>query len=317
VSVDFEQYFNPAHKKGVTSGGVTMVPITTAFGDFHVWTKRTGNNPDVALLLLHGGPGATHDYFLACDSYLPGAGIEYYYYDQLGSGRSDQPDEPRLWTIERFVEEVGQVRRSLDLGSENFFVLGHSWGGVLAIEYALRYQHHMKGLIISNMMSDGAAYNRYAHEVLMPDMDHEALAEIKALEASGDTESARYEDLLMRHHYVQHVLRRPVDQWPEPVMYSMAHINRQIYVPMQGPSELGLSGVLLEWDRTSDLHRIELPTLVIGAQFDTMDPTFMRSMATRLPSGEYWHCPEGSHFAMYDDQETYFDGVTSFLRRHA
>ncbi len=92
------------------------------------------------LLLLHGGPGCDHEYFEACDSFLPGAGIEYYYYDQLGSFFSDQPDEPELWQIDRFVEEVEQVRVALRLDSSNFFLLGHSWGGLLAIEYALKYQ---------------------------------------------------------------------------------------------------------------------------------------------------------------------------------
>jgi proline iminopeptidase len=101
------------------------------------------------------------------------------------------------------------------------------------------------------------------------------------------------------------------------VVRSFAHINKDIYVPLQGPSELGLSGVLLEWDRTPDLHEITVPALVIGAQYDTMDPDFLRRMASLMPSGEYWHCPEGSHMAMYDDQETYFEGVISFLRRHA
>ena len=114
------------------------------------------------MLLLHGGPGATHEYFEAFDSYLPAAGIEYYYYDQLGSFYSDQPDEPDLWELPRFVDEVEQVRQALGLDRDNFFLLGHSWGGVLAIEYALQYQQHLKGLIISNMMASIPAYNEYA-----------------------------------------------------------------------------------------------------------------------------------------------------------
>jgi proline iminopeptidase len=317
MSVDYAEYFDRTGKKGVRSGGEVVVPIATARGEFRVWTKRTGNNPDVALLLLHGGPGATHEYFLSADSYLPAAGVEYYYYDQLGSGLSSAPDEPSLWTIERFVDEVEQVRLALGLGPENFFLLGHSWGGVLAIEYALKYQQHLKGVIISNMMSNIAAYNAYARDVLMPPMDQTALAEIQAMEVSGDTDNPRYEELLMAQHYVHHVLRLPEDQWPEPVVRSFSHINKSIYVPMQGPSELGASGLLLDWDRTPDLSQITVPALVIGAQYDTMDPSYLRHMASLLGAGEYWHCPEGSHMAMYDDQETYFEGLTSFLRRHA
>lgn len=317
MSVDFEEYFNQSGKRGVLGGGVTVVPIATPLGEFQVWTKRTGNNPDVALLLLHGGPGATHEYFIAADSFLPAAGVEYHYYDQLGSGYSSAPHEPSLWTIDRFVDEVEQVRQALGLGPENFFLLGHSWGGVLAIEYALQHQQHLKGLIISNMMSSIPAYNRYAQDVLMPPMDQDALSQIKAFEASGTTDDPRYEELLMEQHYTHHVLRLPVEQWPEPVVRSFARINKDIYVPLQGPSELGASGLLLDWDRTGDLHRITVPTLVIGAQHDTMDPAFMRHMAAQFSAGEYLHCPDGSHMAMYDDQETYFDGLISFLRRHA
>ena len=153
--VDFDEYFDRAGKRGVLGGGESMVAVATPRGEYRVWTKRTGNNPDVALLLLHGGPGATHECFIAADSYLPAAGVEYYYYDQLGSGYSDAPRDPSLWNIDRFVDEVEQVRVALGLGAENLFVLGHSWGGVLAMEYALRYQENLKGLIISNMMSDG------------------------------------------------------------------------------------------------------------------------------------------------------------------
>src|SRR5882757_4001020 len=102
-------YFDNTGRKDVWTGGVRMIPITTPKGEFRVWTKRVGNNPTVKLLLLHGGPGATHEYFEASDSFLPAAGIEYYYYDQLGSAWSDQPDDPELWTIPRFVDEVEQV----------------------------------------------------------------------------------------------------------------------------------------------------------------------------------------------------------------
>ena len=127
------------------SGGVRLIPVQTAYGTFNVWTKRSGDNPGIKLLLLYGGPGATHEYFEAFESYLPQAGVEYYYYDQLGSDRSSQPDMPELWETARFVEEVEQVRQALNLDAGNFFLLGQSWGGILAIEYALKYQHQRAG----------------------------------------------------------------------------------------------------------------------------------------------------------------------------
>ena len=314
VSLSTSAYLDNTNRSDVLSGGVKLIPITTPKGTFNVWTKRVGSNPTMKVLLLHGGPAATHEYFEAFDSYFPGANIEYYYYDQLGSAYSDQPDEPSLWEIPRFVEEVEQVRVALGLSRDNFYVLGHSWGGILAIEYALKYQQNLKGMIISNMMASIPAYNDYANKVLMPAMDQKALAEIKALEAQGKYEDPRYMELLMPHHYQYHILRMPPDQWPDPVNRAFKRLNTKIYIPMQGPSELGASGKLLNWDRTRDLARINVPTLVIGGRYDTMDPKHMEWMAGAFPKGRYLYCAAGSHMSMYDDQLTYFNGLIRFVK---
>jgi proline iminopeptidase len=308
-------YLDYSGRDDVLGGGSRRIPISTPAGEQHVWVKRVGNNPDLRVLLLHGGPGSTHEYLEACDSFLPGAGVEYYYYDQLGSGFSDQPEDLSLWELDRFVDEVEQVRQALGLDAGNFVLYGQSWGGILGMEYALHHQQHLRGLVISNMMSSVPAYNAYAEEVLMPAMDQAALAEIKSLEAAGDIENPRYMELLTEQHYVHHVLRMPPADWPDPVQRGFAHINPAIYVSMQGPSELGISAdaKLVNWDRFGDLGQIQVPTLVIGAQHDTMDPAHMRMMAERLPAGRYLHCPDGSHLAMYDDQETYFAGLIDFL----
>ncbi|MGH8938287.1 MAG: proline iminopeptidase-family hydrolase, partial [Actinomycetes bacterium] len=212
-----DDYFDPTGREDILGGGVRMIPVGTPRGTYRVWTKRVGNNPHTKVLLLHGGPAATHQYLEAFDSFLPAAGIEFYYYDQLGCGRSDHPDEADLWEIDRFVDEVEQVRQALGLTAEDFVLYGQSWGGVLGIEYALRHQQHLKALVVSNMMASIPAYNRYAEDVLMPRMDQQALAEIKELDARGDTESPRYEELFIEHHYVHHVLRMPPQDWPEPV----------------------------------------------------------------------------------------------------
>ena len=307
-------YFDHGGRADSLSGGARLIPITTPKGTFKVWTKRVGNNPRVKLLLLHGGPAATHEYFEALESYFPGAGIEYYYYDQLGSFYSDQPKDSSLWNIPRFVDEVEQVRKALGLDSTNFYLLGHSWGGVLAMEYALAHQQQLKGLIISNMMASIPAYNEYAQKVLMPSMDQKVLAEIRAIEARKAYADPRYMELLVPSHYEKHVLRLPADQWPDPVTRAFKHLNPEIYIPMQGPSELGASGKLERWDRMADLPKITVPTLVIGAQHDTMDPAHMETMAKQLGRGRYLHCPNGSHMAMYDDQRTYVDGVIQFVR---
>jgi len=307
-------YFDNTGRDDVLSGGVKMIPITTPKGTFKVWTKRIGNNPTTKALLLHGGPGLTHEYFEGFDSHFPGAGIEYYYYDQLGSYYSDQPNDSTLWELPRFVDEVEQVRQALGLTKDNFYLLGHSWGGMLAIEYALAHQEHLKGLVISNMMSSIPAYNEYANNVLMPAMDQKVLAEVKAIEARKDYQNPRYMELLIPHHYVQHVLRMPPEQWPEPMNRAFKHLNPAVYIPMQGPSELGASGKLANWDRTKDLKSITVPTLVIGARHDTMDPKHMQWMASQLPKGRYLECPNGSHMSPYDDAQTYFPGVIQFIR---
>jgi proline iminopeptidase len=206
-------YFDNSGRADALSGGVAMIPITTPRGTFHVWTKRVGNNPRVKVLLLHGGPGFTHEYLEVFDSYFPGAGIEYYYYDQLGSYYSDQPDIPQLWDLPRFVEEVEQVRQALGLNRDNFYLFGHSWGGMLAIEYALKYQQNLKGLVISNMMMSIPKYDEYARTVIMPRMDQKALAEIKMLEAAGKYEDPRYMELLIPNLYTMLRCRMPAERW--------------------------------------------------------------------------------------------------------
>lgn len=310
-------YLDYSSRDDRLSGGSRRIPIDTPSGRFEVWTKRVGNNPSLQLLLLHGGPGSTHESFEAADSWLPRAGIEYYFYDQLGSGWSDVPFDDSLWDLPRFVDEVEQVRVALGLDLESFVLLGHSWGGILAAEYALAHGEHLRGLVISNMMMDVPAYNAYAREVLMPAMDPDALAEIQALEREGDFENPRFLSLLIQQHYVHHVLRMPFDQWPDAARRGFDHINQAIYRKMQGPSELGISAsaTLAEWSRFGELGRIDVPTLVIGANHDTMDPAHMEEVARRLPQGSYVCCPNGSHMAMYDDQEVYFRGLIDWLKR--
>jgi len=309
-------YFDNTGKDDVLSGGVKMIEISTPKGSFKVWTKRVGNNPRIKVLLLHGGPGATHEYWECADSYFPNAGIEYYYYDQLGSAYSDQPDDSSLWNLPRFVEEVEQVRKALGLNRDNFYLLGHSWGGILAVEYALKYQQNLKGLIISNMMMSIPDYIKYAEEVLGPRLDPAVLAEIKAFETRQDYDNPRYIELITTHYYPAHILRMPLADWPEPVNRSFNHINPDIYVPMQGKSEFGVTGdaKLKHWDRKADLSKISVPTLVIGGQYDTMDPKHMEWVASQVQKGKFLLCPNGGHMAMYDDQQVYFDGVIKFTR---
>lgn len=299
----------------IQNGGIKMIPITTPKGTFNVWTKRVGNNPKIKVLLLNGGPGATHEYFECFENFLPAEGIEFIYYDQIGCGNSDNPNDESMWDLARYVEEVEQVRIALGLDETNFYLLGHSWGGILAMEFSLKYQKHMKGLIISNMMSSCPEYGKYADEVLAKQMNPAVLAEIEKIEAAKDFANPRYMELLIPNFYEKHILRFPAKNWPEPVNRSFAKMNQSLYVTMQGPSEFGVAGKLEQWDRKGQLKDIAIPTLVIGAQHDTMDPKHMEEMAKLTPKGTYLYCENGSHMCMYDDQKTYFSGLISFLKK--
>jgi len=313
---DLSEYLDYSGSPDQLTGGVRRIPIETAKGEYSVWVKRVGNNPRIRVLLLHGGPGATHELYECFDGHLPADGIEYIYYDQLDSHYSDQPNDPDLWTIEHFVDEVEQVRKALDLGPENFFLFGQSWGGMLALEYAFAHQRQLKGLIVSNMVSDVHAYNRYAREVLGPQMDPDVYAEILNLEDAGDYENPRYEELLMQHHYTEHVLRMPLEEWPDSIVRTFRHLNQKIYVHMQGHSEFGMTpnATLGDWNRSADLPKIKVPTLSVGATHDTMDPEHMAWMATQVQRGRYLHCPDGSHLCQYDDPGHFFPGLVRFLR---
>jgi proline iminopeptidase len=292
------------------SSDVQMIEIA---GGHKVWTQKVGNSDSIKLLLLHGGPGATHEYFKILDKYFSGKEIEYYYYDQFGSHNSDRTDNPEDWTINRFVEEVESVRKALGLDASNFYLLGHSWGGILAMEYALKYQKNLKGLIISNMMASIPDYNAFAQNVLGPQMPPEVLAEIKQLEANKDYGNPRYMELLIPHHYEKHFIRMPADTWPDEVNNAFANINQDMYVAMQGPSEFGASGLLELWDQKNRLKEIKTRSLVIGSSHDTMDPDHMEWISNELPNGSYLLCKNGSHMAMWDDADTYANGVINFL----
>jgi len=270
-------------------GEGTHIKISTTKGNFNVWTKKIGNNPSMKVLLLHGGPGVTHEIFENFSKHLPDAGIEFYYYDQLGSYFSDQPDSPDLWKIDRFVDEVEQVRIALGLNESNFYLFGQSW------------------------MTSIPAYNKYASEVMETKIDTDILSKIKSFEDAEDYHNPVYMKLLIEHHYVNHILRRPFQDWPEGVVRALEHLNPKVYIPMQGPSELGASGLLEKWDITESLSKITVPTLVIGAKYDTMDPGHMEWMSTQIPNARYAYMPNGSHLSQYDDEDKYFNSLISFI----
>jgi proline iminopeptidase len=182
------------------------------------------------------------------------------------------------------------------------------------MEYALAHQEHLKGLIISNMNASIPSYNEYARTVIMPGLDQAALAEIQNLEAEEDYANPRYEALMFEHHYTKHILRKPLEEWPADVMRGFKHLNYPLYLLMQGPSELGASGRLLNWDRRADMNRITVPTLVMAAEYDTMNPAELKWMSEQMPQGQYHVCPDAGHVAQYDAPECYFPALIEFIK---
>lgn len=288
----------------VKTGGAQMIPVD---GKYQVWTKKVGSGP-ITILTLHGGPGCTHEYFECFEDFLPQRNIQFYYYDQLGSAYSDQPNDSSLWTVERFREEVEQVR--VALGLENFYLYGHSWGGMLGIEYALKYQRHLKGLIISNMTASIPSYVASINE-LRRQLPLDVIRTLEKYEADANYTDPEYETTLLKHVYSKHLCR--LDPWPEPLVRMFRHLNTQVYNTMQGPNEFVVNGTFKDWDRWNDLARIAVPTLICGAQFDTMTVTDLERMGTLIPRSRVAICQRGSHCALYDEQETYFRELLQFI----
>ena len=308
-----DQSYFKSNETGLKTGGIKIIPIETPKGKFNIWTKTIGNNPKIKVLLLNGGPGGTHECFESFESFFPAEGIEFIYYDQLGCGNSDNPKDETMWDLARFVEEVEQVRIALHLDKDNFYLLGHSWGGILAMQYALKYQQNLKGLIISNMMSSCPDYGKYADNVLAKQMSPAVLAEVRSIEAKKDFGNPRYMELLIPNFYEKHILRAPYAAWPDPILRMFSKLNQSLYVTMQGPSEFGIAGNLEKWDVKSQLITLKVPTLTIGAKNDTMDPEHMKWMSKEVQNGSFLYCPNGSHCALYDDQEIYMTGLTKFI----
>jgi proline iminopeptidase len=221
----------------------------------------------------------------------PDGGI---YYEQLFGTVGFDGMSTLMYHIHRptIVKEVGQ---SIDVSPK------------------IAVQKNMKALLVSNMVASAPEYGKYAEEVLAKQMDPKILAEIRAIEAKKDFANPRYMELLIPNFYHEHICRLTI--WPDALNRSFKHGNTAIYTQMQGPSEFGISGLLANWDIKNRLKEIAIPTLMIGAKYDTMDPKAMEEQSKMVQHGEYLYCPNGSHLAMWDDQKTYMNGVISFIKK--
>ncbi|MFT8977520.1 MULTISPECIES: proline iminopeptidase-family hydrolase [Liquorilactobacillus] len=282
--------------------------IITLKDGHHVWTRREGQGK-VKILLLHGGPGMTHEYLEPFSEFAMANNFEVIFYDQLGSYNSDQPDDPSLWNIERFCEEVDEVRKAWKL--DNFYLYGQSWGGMLAMEYATRknYGKHLKALINSNMVDDMHDYATYINKY-RDSMDPVDVAYMKKIESENKLSDKHYNELLLKLY--QKCICRVVP-WPDAVNRSFEHTNEQVYNTLQGPTEFTITGSLKNWSIRDRLSQLKMPTLVLGAKYDSMDPKVIKDMVNRIPNASVHICPKGSHFSIFDDQKDYFKAILSFI----
>ena len=276
---------------------------------YKVWTKRVGHGP-IKILTLHGGPGCSHEYFECLEAFFSKDKYQIIYYDQLGSYYSDQPEDSSLWTLERFCEEVEEVR--VALGLDDFYLFGQSWGSLLAIEYALKYQQHLKGMILSNITGSIDSYVEYI-TFLRSKLPQDVQDRMKVYEQKGDFLNPEYEKIMFDEVYTRHVCR--VKPWPEPLVRSFAHMNPKPYQVIQGPNEFIITGNIKNWNRWGDLYKITVQTLVICGRYDTMNPADSIKMGTLLPNATVKICENGSHLAMFDDQENYFGAVLDFIAK--
>lgn len=307
----------------------STVKMITIHGKYNVWTKKVGSG-NIKLLLLHGGPGFCHDYLVCFTKYLlptedasatstgtdtsthhlDFSDLEIYYYDQLGCGNSDRPTDTSLYTISRYVEEVEEVRKGL--GLDSFYLYGQSWGGMLAMEYLQKYQSHVKAAILSNMTAGMKSYESYAaklKEELFTKQEqtlYDSLYEAKAYASDA------YQNLLTEKLYKQVLCRS--DPWPDPLNESFKKFNASIYNQMQGVDEFHITGNFKDWEMWDRLPTIAVPTLVLGARYDEMNPADIRREGQLIPNSRTVICPNGSHLSMYDDPDHYFQAIIAFLK---
>lgn len=278
---------------------------------YKVWYRSVGGSGDkdeqIPLLLLHGGPGALHDYLENLQA-LATETRRVIFYDQLGCGRSDQPDEPERWRIPRFVDEVGIVRRAL--GLERVHILGQSWGGMLAIEYTLTQPEGLVSLILSNTLSSMPLWIAEANR-LRAELPPEVQETLTRHEEAGTTDSEEYEQA-MTVFYDRHVLR--IQPMPDFVQRSFSGMG-QVYHTMNGPSEFHVIGVIKDWDRTDRLGEIHVPTLIISGRYDESTPTINEVLQRGIPGSEWVVLENSSHLAHVEEPELYMQTVRNFLSR--
>jgi proline iminopeptidase len=281
-----------------------------------VWSRRVGSGPTglvsgggLPLLVLHGGPGAPHHYLEPLAALADERPVIFY--DQLGCGESERPDDSSLWTVERFVEEVAAVREAL--GLQRMHLLGQSWGSTLAVNYVARVPDHgVAGMVLSGPFLSSSRWeaDQRAHLAAMPGAVQAAVADA---EASGDFDAPAYQDAMMSF-YQRHVCR--LDPWPDCLNEAFQNMGMDVYMKMWGPSEFTCTGTLRGAEFTGLLPRIEQPTLLTCGCFDEATPETTAWYHSLIPEAEMRVFEDASHNHHLEHPAEYLDLVRAFLRKH-
>ncbi|MBO3761528.1 proline iminopeptidase-family hydrolase [Ciceribacter sp. L1K22] len=265
---------------------------------------------DETVFCLNGGPGLPCDYLRDAHSCLVDQGYRVVAFDQLGTGSSDRPTDEGLWTIDRYVEETETVRKALNLGKVH--LLGHSWGGWLAIDYALKYKENLKTLILEDTVAD-MPHLVSELERLRAALGSETVAMMQKHEAQGTLEHPEYQAAVTILNY-RHVCRLP--DWPAPVRRSLDDWNMGPYMTMQGPNEFLYTGNLKDWNRIPDLPGLDLPVLITVGEHDELTPACAMRMKNALPNAQLCVFRNASHMPFYENAEAYYPALIDFLARH-
>lgn len=284
-----------------------------SFRGYNVWYRIVGEREESGkfpVLCLHGGPGAPHDYLEPLES-LVATGRRSIFYDQLGCGNSDQPHNPSMWTVSLFVEEVGFIRRALGLARVH--ILGQSWGGMLAMEYALTQPAGLLSLVVADSPASMPQWVSEANR-LRAELPSEVQQTLQKHEAAGTTDSPEYQQAMLVF-YRRHVCR--LDLWPEYLNRAFEKLgqNPEVYHTMNGPSEFHVIGTLKDWDITSRLGEIRVPTLVIGGRYDEATPAITETVHRGIPESEWVIFENSSHTPHIEETERYFQVLDQFLSR--
>lgn len=265
---------------------------------------------DEVLLCLNGGPGLPCDYVRDSHSRMAEAGYRVVIHDQLGTGASDVPRDPSLWTIGRYVEEVETVRQALGLGRVH--LLGQSWGTWLGFEYLLTYPDAVKSFVCANGTAEVPRHLADL-ERLRGALGPETVAMMARHEAEGTIDHPEYKGAIAILDY-RHVCR--LQAWPAALKRSIDGINMEIYGSMWGPNEFSCIGRLRDWDRLADLHRIQCPVLAVCGHHDELTPASLMRIKAGIPHAEVKVFPNSAHMPFFEEPEDYFAVLTGFLDRH-